>query len=174
MGITRLPNSWREKGAWCELNEKFVSQIRFEVGEIEHLIVAYAELLATSVSTMPDQVHLAALAAVLHSFYSGVERIFLTIANSIDGMTPTGQQWHRDLLAQMTIATRHRQSVLSTGAAAHLRDYLAFRHFFRHTYSFYLDWDEMAELVRMLPAVWAETKGDIEHFLTTIDLPHRP
>jgi hypothetical protein len=39
----------------------------------------------------------------LHSFYSGFERIFEMIDKIIDKIFPSGDQWHRDLLRQMTL-----------------------------------------------------------------------
>jgi hypothetical protein len=36
-----------------------------------------------------------ALASVLHSFYNGLENIFLSIARHVDQQVPTGDRWHR-------------------------------------------------------------------------------
>ncbi len=37
----------------------------------------------------------------LHSFYSGLEKIFELIARHVDQTLPKGDTWHRDLLQQM-------------------------------------------------------------------------
>ena len=44
--------------------------------------------------------------AMLHSFYSGAERIFREIARTVDASMPESVDWHRRLLRQMSIATK--------------------------------------------------------------------
>jgi hypothetical protein len=56
------------------------SQIRFEVESIDRLLFnSYAELLGLVQRKEPTLAEMAALASVLHSFYNGVENIFLSI-----------------------------------------------------------------------------------------------
>jgi hypothetical protein len=47
-----------------------------------------------------------------------------------------------------------------------LADRLVFRHFYRHSYSFFLEWDELKPLATRLPQVWAEAKEQIRGFLS--------
>ncbi len=64
----------------------------------------------------------------LHSFYVGLERIFLAIVREIDGGPVEGPDWHRELLRQMTrpiplvrpgwSANRPRVDWMSIGAFA--------------------------------------------------------
>ena len=46
-----------------------------------------------------------------------------------------------------------------------LADYLGFRHFYRHSYSFYLEWDELEKLVTLLAEVWERARAEIRAFL---------
>jgi hypothetical protein len=46
-----------------------------------------------------------------------------------------------------------------------LADYLGFRHFYRHSYSFYLEWDELEKLVVPLAEIWERTKDELQIFL---------
>jgi hypothetical protein len=55
-------------------------------------------LLSKCRETVPTDIELSALAAVLHSFYTGVENIFKRLAVEVDGQPPQGEAWHRDLL----------------------------------------------------------------------------
>ena len=48
-------------------------------------------------------------------------------------------------------------------------EYMGFRHFFRHSYLFFLDWDELKKLVLPLEEVWKQAKEEIEVFLNSID-----
>jgi len=105
-----------------------------------------------------------AMASVLHSFYNGVENIFLSVAKGLDQEVPAGAQWHRDLLAQMTQKTVNRGSVISTELAHQLTEYLGFRHFYRHSYSFFLEWGELEKLVTALPTIWDQTRKELSEF----------
>ena len=81
---------------------------------------------------------------------------------------PDSTQWHRDLLNRMTQTTPKRKSVLASETAEQLADYLSFRHFFRHSYSFFLEWDELEELVTPLAQLWSKTKIEIQAFLNSL------
>jgi hypothetical protein len=147
------------------LPETLVSRVEFEITQIDRLLESYAELLDRVCQTEPDLVELTATASVLHSFYTAVENVLLAVARQIDGQVPEGARSHRDLLVQMADSTIERPAVLSEKIAHRLGQYMAFRHFYRHAYSFYLEWDEMADLVSYLDDVWSQTKLELEQFL---------
>jgi ribonuclease HepT-like protein len=150
------------------LDEKVASQVAFEISQIDQLLAAYAELWERAQENTPDLVEMTAMASVLHSFYNGLENIFLSIAKGLDQGVPSGAQWHRDLLVQMTQGATNRPSVISSGLAQKLADYLGFRHFYRHSYSFFLDWNELKNLVRSLPDVWDDTRKALQDFLDSV------
>ena len=147
--------------------DNVVSHIIFEIGQIDQLLTVYADLVERVQQRPPDLVEIAALASVLHSFYNGLENIFLSIAKGLDPQVSTGAQWHRDLLVHMTQETAHRGAVISAELAQKLATYLGFRHFYRHSYSFFLEWDKLQELVTSLRAIWAQTKEELHEFLDT-------
>ena len=99
------------------MHEKVASQISFEIGQIDELLESYSELLKRTQTETPNLVEITALASVLHSFYNGLENIFLTVAKKIDQKVPKTTQWHRDLLTQMTKTTSKRGQVLTTDTA---------------------------------------------------------
>ena len=74
------------------MTKKTISQIEFEIGQIDRLFEAYADLLERIHENKPDLVEITALASVLHSFYNGLENIFLSIAKGIDMDVPIGSQ----------------------------------------------------------------------------------
>jgi hypothetical protein len=147
------------------LVERIVSQIKFEIEQIDHLLASYADLLERTQEQKPDLIQVTAVASVLHSFYNGLENIFLVIAKGIDADVPTGAQWHRDLLTRMTEPTSSRKPVLMAETAHRLASYLGFRHFYRHSYSFFLEWDELKGLVLTLAEVWNRAKTELRVFL---------
>ena len=155
----------RTWGDLSKLLETIVSDIKFEIGQIDQLFTAYADLFEQLENEAPSMVELAAIATILHSFYNGIENIFRRIAKGIDEKIPEGVAWHRLLLAQMTKPNSSRQAVLTAKSENQLKQYLNFRHFFRHSYSFVLDWDEMKDLALSVEAVWEETKSELLAFL---------
>ena len=148
--------------------EKAISQIEFEIGQIGQLLESYVELFERAKTDSPNMVDITALGSVLHSFYNGLENIFLTIAKRIDKQIPETTQWHRDLLNQMTETESKRRQVLSTDIAHRLADYLGFRHFYRHSYSFFLEWEELEKLVNPLDEVWVQVKNELQVFLDSL------
>lgn len=102
--------------------EKVIRKLKFEVGQIDHLFGVYADLLERARESTPDMVELKAMASVLHSFYNGPENMFLLIAKGIDKDVPSGGQWHRDLIEQMTNTTPSRNPVLTDETSAQLEN----------------------------------------------------
>jgi len=145
-----------------------VEQVTFEISQIDTLLKTYSDLLMQVEHRTPNTVEIAAVASVIHSFYNGLENIFLSIAKQIDGQVPSGGESHRKVLTQMTRANRKRNSVLSKETATILEDYLAFRHFYRHSYTFIIDWNKLRELVIPLDQNWSQIKAELQKFSTNL------
>jgi len=169
MGRTLSHATWKRKESCSKLADKVISQVRFEIGQIDQLFESYADLLEQAQKKAPDLIEITAMASVLHSFYNGLENIFLSIAKGIDQDVPAGAQWHRDLLTRMTEATSSRGPVLTVHMAHRLANYLGFRHFYRHSYSFFLEWDELEKLVTPMSEVWEQTKYELQLFLDDLN-----
>lgn len=82
----------------------------------------------------------------------------------IDQDIPQRTQWHRDLLARMNEPYAERPSVLCAETISRLTDYLGFRHFYRHSYSFLVDWQELQTLAIPLPGIWQRIKEELALF----------
>lgn len=151
------------------MHSRVIAQIQFEIEQIDQLFSAYEALFQRAQQpTAPNLVEITALASVLHSFYTGLENIFTSIAKGIDGDVPGGPQSHRDLLLRIGQATVHRSAVLTLETIAMLSNYLGFRHFYRHTYSFFLDWTDLKELVDPLPTAWTQVKTELLVFTRSL------
>lgn len=113
--------------------------------------------------------------SILHDFYTGVEKIFENIAKEVDRRIPMGEEWHSDLIHQMTLEVPGlRPSILSAPTEKKLREYLGFRHLFRKRYGFELDWRKMKKLLGNLPQVLLALENDLSLFLHLIDsLPRK-
>src|SRR4051812_7684446 len=140
----------------CALDKKLSIKIKLEIEQIDELFSVYADLLERARHETPNLIEVTALASILHSFYHGLESIFLFVAKDLDQHTPTGSQSHRELLAQMTQPTLLRTRVLSPELIQSLAAYLNFRHFYRHSYSFFLDWAKFEGLISNLPETWVQ------------------
>ena len=142
------------------MSNKLSKQTGIERELLARLIETHRPLLVKCVDTSPDPIELSALAAMLHSLYTGIENIFKRMAREVDGALPTGEFWHRDLLAAMARPNASRKALISEGLRDQLREYLEFRHVFRQAYSFQLQWEKMAHLVldseQVLKALEAE------------------
>ena len=147
------------------LDDLVRDQLRSEILQIEDLFAEFSELLDKSAKTEPSVVERTALGSVLHSFYTGLEGIFLTVAKRVDKQVPSGDRWHRDLLDQVAAATDRRTALISKETKESLQAYLAFRHFFRQAYAYVLRWEEMHDLVNGLASTWARSKTEIEAWL---------
>ena len=116
----------------------------------------------------PTAVEVSALATFLHSFYSGVENSLKRIAIEMDGGVPSGDAWHRQLLALMANTTAVRPPVLSQTLYETLSEYLAFRHFFRQAYSFHFDWSKMAGLVLKAERTMKAFETEVDRFYDSL------
>jgi hypothetical protein len=147
------------------------ARVEFEIQQIDLLLNKYHELIESSKNTEPDLIKLTALASVIHSFYNGIENIFLLILKNASESITSNAKWHRELLVAMTHKTSFREHVISEEISIRVAGYLAFRHFYRHSYSFHLDWDELQSLVSGVDDLWKDLKAELEQFLENHSKP---
>lgn len=107
-------------------------------------------------------------ADILEDFYLAAESIFKIIAEDIDQSLPSGEQWHKKLLRQMTIGTSLRPPLLEKEFGNELSGYLKFRHLKRNIYGFMLDWEKMNSLVEKLPQTIKKIKSSVHTFLESL------
>ena len=117
----------------------------------------------------PSNYVLRAAGSILHDFYTGIEKIFENIAKEVDRRIPLGEEWHSELLHQMTLDIKGlRPPVISSNTEKILREYLGFRHLFRKRYGFELDWQRMKRLLLKMPQVLSGLAKEIEIFFKTL------
>lgn len=141
---------------------KLRKQITVAREQLNYLLATHRLLLAQCLHTPPNPIELSALAALLHSFYTGIENIFKRVALELDGALLRGESWHRELLDPMAQPGATRGAVISAALRARWREYLGFRHVFRQAYAFQLRWEKMAALVREIEPtlLWLERELD--------------
>lgn len=106
-----------------------------------------------------------AIGYYLHNFYNGCESIFRSISRFFENdLGP--QTWHADLLKRMKLEIAdYRPAVIDEELYRLLEDFRGFRHVFRHSYSFELDWDRECPVARKLPRAGALLRQQVEAFL---------
>lgn len=92
----------------------------------------------------------------------------MQIAKKVDGSIPNDNNLHKNLLLEMSNEKGNRASVISEEAKLKLVNYLGFRHFYRHSYSFFLSWEEMEKLATPLREVWIQLRKELCNILNDI------
>ncbi len=131
--------------------------------EFENIELTLAEV--PNLESLPNlsKLELAGLATLLHNFYNGIENILKQLVTAAGKKLPDGPSWHQDL-----INTAMPNGIISEPTAKKLRQYLAFRHFFSHGYSFELDPKRMTNLVKDIQAIFDCFKHEISKAIDRI------
>lgn len=110
-----------------------------------------------------------AIGYILHSFYNGCENIFRSIARFFENGIEL-QTWHRNLLKRMKCDVEgYRPRVIDENLFQLLDDFRSFRHKFRHSYSYELDWEKEKLVAAKLPAAFKLLHRQIDKFLQAIN-----
>lgn len=147
------------------MREELVNKIKFQISEIDLLFEKYSDLFEKVKETTPDLIELTAIASVLHSFYNGIENIMSLISNESMEKNATGNNWHKKLLFSMLEEKSKQMPILRIESVDFLKGYLAFRHFFRHSYSFELNWVNLRDLTVQVRKTWDYVKSDFIEFV---------
>jgi hypothetical protein len=145
-------------------SDKLQKQMRVEFSQLNQLLETHRPLLEKCKISKPDPMERSALAAMLHAFYTGIENLLKRIALEMNGELPEGEFWHRNLLEEMAVPAQNRPAIISPALKESLRNYLEFRHVFRHAYTFELRWEKMSVLVRDCEKVLQEIELELNSF----------
>ena len=127
-------------------------RIRQELEVLDRVVARTERAIAAAQQRPEDQdLYIDAAAVNLHDFYAGLERTFRLIAAVVDQSVPSGHDWNRELLRQMTVTLpRVRPPVFSAEAAKTMDEYLRFRHIVRNIYAFEFDMERITPLAERL------------------------
>lgn len=160
----------------CNVLDKLQKQVAVEREQLNTLLQVHHSLLTKCVTVQPDVTEISALAAMLHSFYTGIENLFKRVAVELDTSLPRGEYWHRQLLDSMTRPGPARPAAISESLRIVLRDYLDFRHVFRQAYTFQLRWEKMNDLVQGCEKTLRQLELELDLFFTSsqhqMEKPH--
>ena len=147
------------------MDNTIIQKIQFEIEQIDELIDAASPLIDLCRNREPDFIERCGIALILQSFYNGIEKIMLLIMKDKDQELPNGIKWHKELFDNAFRGTKNRTNIFSEQLCEQLNDYLQFRHFVRHAYSFKLKWEKMKNILFDMNPLWEKVKEDINKFI---------
>ena len=107
-----------------------------------------------------------AAAAFLAQFYMGIENILKRLSRYYDVTLPEGETWHVELFQRFAEPGYANLPVIfDSNLAALLAPYRRFRHVAFHGYGFQLEWQQMAEGVAEVTAVFQQFKASLHDYL---------
>lgn len=129
--------------------------------EFENIETVLSELFAVVKPKKPkySTAELAAVATFVHNYYNGVENILKRILLYRHIKTGNSPTWHKDLLK-----ISKNKAIISKQLHDILANYLSFRHFFVHAYSFTLNWEELKPLVRNIRKTLKRFKSEVHTY----------
>ena len=139
---------------------------------LEELAIVHDQLkllISTTSDTTVGVLETAAACAMLHSFYTEIEKILKLIAREWDGKVPSSDSWHKDLLSQMSEPTAKRPAIVSPALIEVLGEFLAFRHLFRGASIILMRWEKLAPLIAKVDQTYDRARVEIEVFVRFIE-----
>jgi hypothetical protein len=112
------------------VSSDLAAKLRLGLQELSRVCDEIAPLTELSTESV-GVIERSATCAMLHSFYTEIEKVMKLIAEECDRSLPRSDSWHRDLLRQMGSPAPARAAVLSADSVETPGEFLAFRHLFR-------------------------------------------
>lgn len=100
------------------VSSKLVAQIAINIQELSRIVEQLKPRILKGKTADLDVIETSAVAAMLHSFYTLIEKNMELIARDVDRTVPETGTWHRDLIEQMAQPNAFRQAVISVDLAA--------------------------------------------------------
>lgn len=144
-------------------------RIRQELADLDKVVMRLSEAWQRA-NLSGDDFYLDSVALNLHGFYSGIERIFERLAETLDGSLPKGENWHQALLVQMSKELKGiRPAVISQQTLKRLDEYRGFRHVVRNVYTFHFDEAKLEKLVMGAGDAFTQVSAEILAFTNFLD-----
>jgi hypothetical protein len=151
------------------VSRDLAKKLRLGLEELSEVREQFTPLIALLPDASAGVIERAAACAMLHSFYTEIEKILKLIAREHDGQMPSSDAGHRELLNQMSEATARRPAVLSPALVEVLGEFLAFRHLFRGASIVLMRWDKLSPLVARVGRAYDQAQAEIGAFVQFIE-----
>lgn len=136
------------------------------LGYFQNQMQVIHNILESLQATQPDnQERVVVTGYYLHNLYSAVEDLFEEVASAFENQLEPGGSYHRDLLRRMSIdVPTIRPRLVSSNSFKLLDDLRGFRHVFRHSYTYTLDPQRVAQLRQAVLDRWSIVQEDLSRF----------
>ncbi len=108
------------------------------------------------------------IATDLADIYMGIERIFERIGRDVDRHVPRGNQWHKNLLAQMAEKRLERPPVISENTRRELEELLKFRHKVTNIYGKELRYEMTIPHAKSIGELFERVSEDMNRFTDSL------
>jgi len=136
--------------------ESTSERVDFELRQITKELQVVGRVNQIRQASELDEIQIRAAASSLQSIYNGIEKILVSILKQRSFAIEESTAWHSEVL-EAAIKTK----VISEDLGNNLKDFMGFRHFYRHNYGFMLD----GELLKPLLDRIADTVDDLRRQL---------
>ncbi len=144
-------------------------KIRLALEQLAIIRDQFQPLISMSSDASVSVIETAAACAMLHSFYTEIEKILKMSARGWDGQAPSSGSWHKDLLIQMSKPTDRRPAVVSADLVEVLSEFLAFRHLFRGASIVLMRWEKLVPLISKVDRTYDQTSNEIGAFVRFLE-----
>lgn len=140
------------------LREEISIQLELMEGTVREI-----ESLQTDLgSRKPTTREVAAAAAFLADFYTGVENILKRISRCYGVAMPVGKDWHIELFNRFCEpGFQGLPIIFDSEQKRSFARYRSFRHVIRHGYAMQLDWERMAEGVKEVNGAYTPFRASL-------------
>jgi hypothetical protein len=146
-----------------------IRRIQQELDEIR-LVLARVQDGLERARRSNDDLYLDSIALNLHGFYSGFERVFTLIAETMEGELPRGENWHELLLRQMMKNIPGiRPAVISPETGRLLDELRRFRHVVRNVYTHKFSPEKIENLTRDASAAFERLQAELLAFVVFLE-----
>lgn len=136
-----------------------------EAEMLESARLRAAAVITDSNDPVDRWIHVNAVASGVEKVYSGIERVLVRIARSIDRYVPDGPDWHVTLLRRMAHPLPERRpTVISAATMGQLDVLRAFRHRERFSYVADLDPERVLAIAATVPAAMSAVAEELAAF----------
>ena len=146
------------------MSAELATKIQLGLDELPVICGQMSPLIARTHEPDLPLMETAAACAMLHSFYTGIEKILKIVALDRDRNIPSSESWHRDLLTQLAAPTESRPPVITNELVNRLLEFLAFRHLFRGASIALMRWNKLSPPVEKVEAVHREFVRELTQF----------
>ena len=141
-----------------------ISDERAKIGNTVQKIAERLQKIVTAPPEYREETEIA-IAKNLADCYQGVENIFKRIALDVDVDMPQGEQWHKQLLAQMASPKAERPPVISESTFELLQEFLAFRHVYNNIYDEELEYEKTEENAKRVGDLFTMFSEELDTFI---------